>query len=338
MTTMATAFEEAARRRPDELVASWIDSPGGPIRLKVVGRRLAAHLDASLGHLAAAEQPPALRVDLWDEAVTGVPCPVPTAHGTFPRDVNGTPVRLGPETSTIWTAGHGAVNEVDLDGGRMVGWRADGSRLRIEERARPFPVALQAWLQTRGVVTVHAAAVACEGRAALIVGDSGSGKSTTALACAAAGFGFLGDDQVAITRDEGRAVVHSLFASARVDGTVDSVEEAVPYTVHPAPTEEGKALVLFSDSGTTVLRSAALAAIIVASVVPEAESALEPAGAKEALRAMVPSTMLGVVLDRPTVLQGTARTVFGVRTYRLRSGRDVDAVPRLVAQALTQSR
>jgi hypothetical protein len=55
------------------------------------------------------------------------------------------------------------------------------------------------WTQpgSRPVVTLHAAGVACAGRAALIVGDSGSGKSTAALACASAGFGFLGDDQVA---------------------------------------------------------------------------------------------------------------------------------------------
>jgi hypothetical protein len=337
MTSMAAAFGEAARRRPDELVVSWIDSPGGPVRLRVVGRRLAGHLDGSLGHLAAAGQAPALRVDLWDEAVTGVPCPVPTAHGTFPRDVNGTPVRLCPESNTIWTAGHGAVTEVALEAGRMVGWRADGSQLSIEERGRPFPVALQAWLQTRGVVTLHAAAVACEGRAALIVGDSGSGKSTAALACAAAGFGFLGDDQVAVSGGEARVVVHSLFASARVDTTVVRLERSVPHTVHPAPNEAGKALVLLSDPATTVLRSAALAAIIVASVAPAAESALERAGAKDALRAMIPSTLLGVVLDRPAVLQSSARAVFGTRTYRLRSGRDLDAVPPLVAEALAQS-
>lgn len=31
MSDMAAAFEEAARRRPDERVVTWIEMPGGPI-------------------------------------------------------------------------------------------------------------------------------------------------------------------------------------------------------------------------------------------------------------------------------------------------------------------
>jgi hypothetical protein len=237
----------------------------------------------------------------------------------------------------MWTAGQGAVTELDSAEARMVGWRADASTLSIEERARPFPVALQRWLQSRGVLTVHAAAVACEGRAALIVGESGSGKSTTALACAAGGFGFLGDDQVAVSDPDGRPVAHSLFASARVDEIVHRLGPGVPHTVDLAPNGGGKSLVLLSGPGTTVVPSATVAAVIVASVSPRGESTLVRATAKDALRALLPSTMLGVVDDQPAVFRAATRIVLGRRTYRLSSGRDLDAVPRLVAQVLADS-
>lgn len=332
---MASAFDEAARRRPGELVVTWITSAGGPVRLRVVGRRLAGHMAATIGHLAGPEQPAVLDVDLWDEAVAGVPCPLPSDPAAFPRDVNGTLVRLDPvDPQRMWTAGNGAVTELDGASGRMVGWRADGSALSIEERARPFPVALQAWLQSRGVVTLHAAAVACAGRAALVVGSSGSGKSTTALACAAAGFGFLGDDQVAVSWAQGSPVAHSLFASARVDGIVDRLGRGVAGAVDQPPS--GKALVLLPESAV-VVPSAGVATVIVASVGGGEDSTLERATAKEALRATVPSTMLGVAVDRPAVLQACARVVLGRPTYRLRLGRDLDAVPGMVARALAQS-
>ena len=187
-------------------------------------------------------------------------------------------------------------------------------------------------------MTVHAAAVACDGRAVLIVGDSGSGKSTTAVACAAAGFGFLGDDQVAVSDSDGRSVAHSLFASARLDDIVQRVGPAVPHAVHPAPNGAGKSLVLLSGPGSAVVPSATVAAVIVASVSPRSDSTLVRASAKDALRAMLPSTMLGVVDDRPTVFRACARIVLGLRAYRLHSGRDLHAVPRLVAQALAESR
>lgn len=335
---MANAFNEAARRRPEELVVTWIESPGGPIRLRVVGRHLARRLAAPLGHLVGREQQPALRLDVWDGTVAGVPCPLEWDASAFPRDVNGTPVRVDPaDWQRIWTAGEGSVTELDVAAGHMVAWRADGSRLSIEERGRPFPVAFQTWLQSRGVVTLHAAAVAREGRAALIVGDSGSGKSTAALACVGAGLAFLGDDQVAVSRTNGRPVAHSLFASVRVDGIVERLRPVVAHDVHRPANGNGKVLVLLSKPGAAVVRSASIAAIIVATVCPGKASTLERASAREALQAVVPSTMLGVLTDRPAVLQGCVHAVLGSATYRLRSGRDLDAVPPLVSQALADA-
>jgi hypothetical protein len=334
---MAAAFEEAARRRPAELVVSSIMTAGGPVRLRIVGRDLARHLAAALGHLAAPEQPAALRVDLWDEAVTAVPCPLPSDPVAFPRDVNGTLVRLDPvDPQRMWTSGAGAVTELDGARGRLIGWRANASELSVDERGRPFPVALQAWLQSRAVVTLHAAGVACAGRAALIVGDSGSGKSTTALICATAGFGFLGDDQIAVSWAGQSPVAHSLFASARVDRIVGRVWRGAPDAVYQPPA--GKALVMLSEPATRVVPAAGLTAVIVASVGSEQRSTLERATAKEALRATVPSTMLGVAADRPAVLRACARAVLGRPTFRLRLGRDLDAVPGLVARALAESR
>lgn len=332
MSAMGAAFDEAARRRPDELVVAWLQSPAGPIRVRVVGRCLAGHIEAALGHLATGAQPAALDVDLWDESVTGVGCPLPSDATNFPRDVNGTLVRVDPTDSRrLWTRGRGSVTELDGGHGRMVGWRADGSALAIEERGRPFPVALQAWLQSRGVVTVHAAGVACGGKAALIVGDAGSGKSTTALACAAAGFGFLGDDQVAVGWLDGRAVAHSLFASVRVDGIVHRLWRDVTEPEH-GPV---KALVLLSGAAVAVVPSAAVGAVLVARVSPGEPSTLERATTRDALRAMVPSTLPGAVDDRPAVLRSCARTVLGRPAFHLRVGADLEAVPGLVARALT---
>lgn len=166
------------------------------------------------------------------------------------------------------------------------------------------------------------------------MGDSGSGKSTAALACAGAGLAFLGDDQVAVSLSNGRPVAHSPFASVRVDGIVERLRHVAAHDVHRSANGNGKGLVLLSKPGTVVVPSASIAAIMVATVCPAEESTLERASAREALRAVVPSTMLGVLADRPAVLQGCVHALLGSATYRLRSGRDPDAVPRLVSQAL----
>lgn len=62
-----------------------------------------------------------------------------------------------------------------------------------------FSLCLLELLRARGRYSVHAACVALEGRAVLLAGPSGAGKSTLSLACARAGWSFLGDDVVLVS-------------------------------------------------------------------------------------------------------------------------------------------
>lgn len=55
----------------------------------------------------------------------------------------------------------------------------------------------------RGVLVLHASAVAVEGRAAVFLGPCGAGKSTTAAAFHAQGYTVLEDDVVCIQSDDG---------------------------------------------------------------------------------------------------------------------------------------
>jgi hypothetical protein len=58
-------------------------------------------------------------------------------------------------------------------------------------------------LRVRGVVCLHASAVAVNRRAILFVGDWGAGKSTTAMAMGRLGYAILSDDIVPIYEEEG---------------------------------------------------------------------------------------------------------------------------------------
>ncbi|MDQ2095685.1 HPr kinase/phosphorylase [Rhodalgimonas zhirmunskyi] len=67
--------------------------------------------------------------------------------------------------------------------------------------------------------TLHATAVSCQGRAALIIGPSGSGKSALALELMARGAGLIADDRVIVTLQDG-AVIAS--APAAIAGRIEA--------------------------------------------------------------------------------------------------------------------
>ena len=76
---------------------------------------------------------------------------------------------------------------------------------------------LGACLQQRGIVTLHASAVAVDGGAVLFAGGSGAGKSSLAAAFVRRGYGLLADDIGGVVLDrERRATVLPAFPCLRL--------------------------------------------------------------------------------------------------------------------------
>jgi len=71
-------------------------------------------------------------------------------------------------------------------------------------------------LRLRGLTCLHASAVSLDGRALLLCGQAGAGKSTTAAAFAARGRAVLADDVAALERGAGGFVVRGAYPHLRL--------------------------------------------------------------------------------------------------------------------------
>lgn len=88
-----------------------------------------------------------------------------------------------------------------------------------------FGMVLSLWLERRGILTLHASAVATEAGAIVILAAKGGGKSTLAAALVAAGGAFLTDDLLALTPQGSTFLAHPAYPQLRMTG-----EQAVALT------------------------------------------------------------------------------------------------------------
>lgn len=71
-------------------------------------------------------------------------------------------------------------------------------------------------LRLRGITSLHASAVAIDGKAVALLGAPGAGKSTTAAAFARLGYGVVTDDVLALTDQQDAVVVQPAYPCIRL--------------------------------------------------------------------------------------------------------------------------
>jgi len=234
----------------------------------------------------------------------------------------------GPEGRGLLHEGFRALFLLDRAGERAAFWVGEPGRIPYYLASSPLLPILSWYLADRGRAVVHAGAVATETGAVLLAGKSGTGKSTAALACLAAGLDLLGDDMCVI--EPAAAIVHSLYCSAKV--------EAEDVGKHPALaaalaaefrfTSE-KALFLFDRHRAGAMRRSAPVAAV---AIPVRGSVAPPQrlSAREAFLAIAPNTIFQLPGIGRNAAAGVKSLVTSVPVFRVGTGHSIDDIaPRL---------
>jgi len=310
---------------------------GLPVRIRFAGPAMVENIVPAISHLEVAEQAGAdgLTVHAWDCESTGVKPPLPseiwndcTPWGELSA-TRGSPVHASRLMDV------GVYSMLDLAGGRAVYWANQAAQVPPYARAAALRSILHVWMRAQGRIFLHGASVAIGGESVLLAGRGGSGKSTTALLCALAGWEYLGDDYCLASAGENPRT-YSLYNSAKLPP--DQWDRFARWTGSPHAIKDpqsGKAIVfLHYDPTTRVIPEAGLRAIILPVVGGGARTALSMESAAAAWKAMGPSTVLqlpGAGAQDLAQIGGLARRV---PCYRLQLGGDWDEIPSIVAEAL----
>lgn len=281
----------------------------------------------------AAQQGEGPVIRAWDSARSEVPPPPsPWGKGDFlPRD------------GLRGSGGDGYDYAYDVtwrllsvwDRARQEGWfwAADAGRFPYWEPTSPFRYLIHWALADQGAVLAHAAAVGTGGSGLLIVGRGGAGKSTSALACLAAGWDYISDDYCVLTSG-GTPTAHPLYSAAKLgDGSKALLPDLYRHA-RPGPPSSPKRLIHPEEFAPERCVATLPVTAVVVPEVGEATGEPRRISAAVAARALSASTTFQMAGTRPETLSLIRQVIDGLPAYGLVVGPDVALIPERLAACL----
>ena len=296
---------------------------GRSVRVRCASTAISDRLGLVFGHLVKVNPDcdglDSLTIWAWDDSAAEAKIPEPTStQGTSGIIFNGGISMYSYDIVTRRMEVYDSQRRLGL-------FRVPDARLlSAHDQAAPFLRLFHWWSLNEGLHLVHGAAVGTRDGAALLVGRSGSGKSTTALSCVGTCLQYLGDD-TSLIEPGLQPMVHSLFSSGKADPRSMSMLPYLAGEFEPALNDDKSVVFLAKQHASALLTSAPLRAIVVPVIGGNGRWEASPVAPEIALRALAPSTIFQMPGGRAESLSRMAALVRAIPCWTLRLGSDTDA-------------
>ena len=232
----------------------------------------------------------------------------------------------------------GTLSVLNIPEGKAAFLFADLAKLPYHEQGSPFRNIFQWWFDGKEGTMLHSGAVSLSGKALLLSGKGGSGKSTIALACLLDGMDYLGDDYV-VVRGKKDIAVSSLYRSLKLAGDALARFPALRESpANPGFSQAEKAVIFLRESSAgKVVCGSSLQGIVIPEISGTADSSFSRISAAEGFRALAPSTIFQHVGKRNDIAAFTGNLARALPCFKLHAGRDAAGIAGTVRAILRES-
>jgi len=201
-------------------------------------------------------------------------------------------------------------------------WIGDEALVPPWEQGSPFKTLINWFIAPTSLFMVHAGAAGTPSGGCLLVGQGGSGKSTTVAACFERGMNVCGDDLILVDGQHTDYHAWSLYDSVKLDPAsrvkAPGALEAAPYVMCA-----GKRLVRYTDvHATGLVRNMPLRAVMRCVIAHRPRTVITPESQAAMLRALAPPTVFLLRGREEQALPKLGRIVRGLPCHRIELGTD----------------
>jgi hypothetical protein len=189
-----------------------------------------------------------------------------------------------------------------------------------------------------GVVMLHAAGVGTAEGSVLIGGNSGAGKSSTALRCLAGGLNYFGDDICAISIQNGAPQIHSVYSSGKtLSNDLMKFPELLEY-VHGQYDEEYEKEIFFFNTlvANKKNNNGNLKAIVIPHQNAELEIGFQKIPFARALSVICSSSKTLLPDGGNEIFQMLSAVIHHIPCYQFNLGNDPTLIPETLRKFITQ--
>jgi hypothetical protein len=296
MAAWSAACQRACEITPPGV--QTLSMAGVTCRLQMAGPALERAILPALAHLLAVEVPhtaPDITFHLWDSATTGVLPPRPPFAAADYRRYGQRAVAHDGAVSLMHAPNVPLLFAYDRAQRHGFFWTADAAQLSIYERAAPLQTLFHWALREFGWQIIHAAGVGTAAGGVLLIGNTGAGKSTTALSCLTGdGLRLLSDDKC-LARLDPAPRAFAAFSSGKIKADMlarlPHLRDRLQGWDHHV--KAGKGLVfLHPDFASRLVTTFPIRSLVVPRVSHQAQPAVRLMSPGAAFRVFGPSTVI----------------------------------------------
>ena len=281
-------------------------------------------------------------IDIDIDILVGTPRPqLPDAQAEpgFQQDYPGHRFRASADGRFVWheIAESNSLWHLDRIRRRITGWVESAARLTLYEKGKPFASLLPFVPGPRGHCVIHAGVVSWRGRGAIIAGQGGSGKTTTALSCVKGDLTFVSEDSIVLEQRSPDAFVgHGIYNSAFVEPDhLRRFEDSRMAATAEGNTASEKHLIMLREIYPELISdSAPIEFLLLPSVQIGAPTSIRRATRPEALKQLGPNCLMTASRVDKEGFQCLVDLVATRPAYRLTLGNDLERVPELVREIM----